>query len=581
MTKINANQREIEDSVREFVREIQNGDVALFYFSGHGVQVHGDNYLIPVGVSIASEADVRYKTVPAGYILAEMDESRNRTNIFILDACRNNPFKSFRSLSKGLTMMDAPVGTFIAYATAPGSVAADGTGRNSPYAEHLMQAMKLKGMKIEEVFKQVLRDVRKDTGGKQVPWTASSLQDDFWFNPSAKAGVQEASLPSSTSPEVTSVLSTKYREKAERLVTLLVTRGEAASREELNRMYKDPKAVKWFREAGEQGDPVAQLMLGRMFALGLEVPKDYDEAVKWYRKAAEQGNTMGQSNLGWMSANGFGVAKDYSEAVKWYRKSADQGNAWGQNNLGWMYAQGKGIAKDYEEAVKWYKKSADQGNSLAQGNLGFMYKNGYGVAKDRTEAIKWYRKAADQGNKSAKKELQKLGNRGLSLGYREKAERAGTLVAANGRAEEELMMYKDPEMVKWFRRAGQLGDAVAQVCLGRMFELGLGVPRDYHEAVQWFKKAAYQGNSRAQNNMGLMCRSGTGVPKDYHEAVRWFKKAAEQGQASAQVNLGWMYQNGYGVHKDRTEAIKWYKKAAHQGNEDAEKFLRKMGVAVK
>ena len=182
-TKTNANQREIEDAVKEFVREIQNGDVGLFYFSGHGVQVHGENYLMPVGGSIESETDVRYKAVNAGLILGKMEESRNRTNIFILDACRNNPFKGFRSLSKGLTMMDAPVGTFIAYATAPGSVAADGTDRNSPYAKHLMQALKSKGIKIEDVFKQVLREVRKETEGHQIPWTASSLQDDFWFNP--------------------------------------------------------------------------------------------------------------------------------------------------------------------------------------------------------------------------------------------------------------------------------------------------------------------------------------------------------------------------------------------------------------
>ena len=197
-TKINADQRGMEEAVKEFVREIQNGDVGLFYFSGHGVQVHGENYLMPVGGSITTEADVKYKAVSAGYILAQMDDSRNRTNIFILDACRNNPFKGFRSMSKGLTMMDAPVGTFIAYATAPGSVAADGTDRNSPYAKHLMQAMKSKDIKIEDVFKEVLREVRKETEGKQIPWIASSLQEDFYFNPSLPTSLQETSPPSQT-----------------------------------------------------------------------------------------------------------------------------------------------------------------------------------------------------------------------------------------------------------------------------------------------------------------------------------------------------------------------------------------------
>jgi uncharacterized caspase-like protein len=211
----------MEEAVKEFVREIQNGDVGLFYFSGHGVQVHGENYLMPVGGSIRSEADVKYKAVSAGYILAQMEESRNRTNIFVLDACRNNPFKGFRSLSKGLTMMDAPVGTFIAYATAPGSVAADGTGRNSPFAKHLTQAIKKKGLGIEHVFKEVLREVRKETEGKQIPWIASSLQDDFYFNPSSVTS-------SSTKPSEQEVA--KLRE-AERAAALERERLEKAKRE--------------------------------------------------------------------------------------------------------------------------------------------------------------------------------------------------------------------------------------------------------------------------------------------------------------------------------------------------------------
>ena len=405
-TKINADQRGMEDAVKEFVREIQNGDVGLFYFSGHGVQVGGENYLIPVGDSIEFETDVRYKAVNAGLILGRMEESRNRTNIFILDACRNNPFKGFRSMSKGLTMMDAPVGTFIAYATAPGSVAADGTDRNSPYAKHFMQALKLKGMKIEEVFKQVLREVRNETQGKQIPWTASSLQDDFWFNPGntslpapeparitvspgseapdykeqiereKRESEQEiaklrearrvaalererierekqelqrerervAPLPAET-PKVTR--SPDYREEVIRLLSIKSRGGHPAHSavKGLNNMYKDPEAVKWFRQAGEQGDPVAQVMLGRMFhwghELGIGVPTDNAEAMKWYRKAADQGYAEGQCLMGFAYYSGdLGVAKNCGEAVKWYRKAADQRDAWAQYSMGLMLLWG-------------------------------------------------------------------------------------------------------------------------------------------------------------------------------------------------------------------------------------------------
>lgn len=162
---------------------------------------------------MTSEADVKYKAVSAGYILAQMEESRNRANIFILDACRNNPFRGFRSMSKGLNMMDAPAGTFIAYATAPGSVAADGTDRNSPYAKHLIQAIKTKDIPIEQTFKHVLREVRRETQGQQVPWTASSLQDDFYFNPSSPTHLQQqASIPPTT-PEAAVVASSNTEKK--------------------------------------------------------------------------------------------------------------------------------------------------------------------------------------------------------------------------------------------------------------------------------------------------------------------------------------------------------------------------------
>ena len=184
-TRTNVNQREMEEAVNKFVQQIQDGDVALFYFSGHGVQVRGENYLIPIGDSIQSEPDVRYKTVNAGLILAKMEDSRNRANIVILDACRNNPFKGlFRSPSMGLTKMEAPKGTFIAYATSPDSVAADGTGRNSPYTKHLIEALKVKDIPIEQAFKLVARAVNQETGGQQIPWISSSLLDDFFCNPS-------------------------------------------------------------------------------------------------------------------------------------------------------------------------------------------------------------------------------------------------------------------------------------------------------------------------------------------------------------------------------------------------------------
>ena len=132
--------------------------------------------------------------------------------------------------------------------------------------------------------------------------------------------------------------TSNYRSEADRLLTLLGTRVDGTISAELDRMHRDPEAVGWFRQAAEQCDAVAQMMLGRMFARGSGVPKDGQEAVKWFRKAADQGNSIAQYRLGRMYEKGLGVAKDQEEALRWFGKSADQGNARAQNDIGWRYA---------------------------------------------------------------------------------------------------------------------------------------------------------------------------------------------------------------------------------------------------
>ena len=148
----------------------------------------GRNFLVPVDAQIQREDEVAYNSVDAGQVLDKMEAANNRLNIVILDACRNNPFaRSFRSGSNGLAQMDAPVGTPIAFATAPGSVASDGEGQNGLYTQHLLQSMRKPGVKIEDVFKNVRASVRRDSQGKQIPWESTSLEGDFVFVPQPPA----------------------------------------------------------------------------------------------------------------------------------------------------------------------------------------------------------------------------------------------------------------------------------------------------------------------------------------------------------------------------------------------------------
>lgn len=180
--KTDAKLRDVEDAIREFGLRLKRGGVGVFYFAGHGVQVQGVNYLVPIGARLSSESDAKYECVDAGRVLGKMEDAGNELNIVILDACRNNPFtRSFRSADQGLARMDAPTGSFVAYATAPNSVASDGGGKNGLYTKHLLENMTTPGIPIEEVFKRVRIGVMNETGKKQVPWDSSSIAGYFYL----------------------------------------------------------------------------------------------------------------------------------------------------------------------------------------------------------------------------------------------------------------------------------------------------------------------------------------------------------------------------------------------------------------
>ena len=177
-----ASQRDMKRAIDRFGKKLQDGGLGLFYYSGHGMQVEGHNYMIPVKAQIGAEEDVEYESVDVGRVLAKMEAARNVMNLVILDACRNNPYaRSFRSAAQGLATLNAPSGTFIAYATAPGSVASDGSGSNGLYTGELIHHMQTPGLKLEEVFKRVRASVQDKSNGSQVPWDASSLTGDFFF----------------------------------------------------------------------------------------------------------------------------------------------------------------------------------------------------------------------------------------------------------------------------------------------------------------------------------------------------------------------------------------------------------------
>lgn len=497
---IDADKPAMEKAIREFGRQLQGGAVGLFYYSGHGIQVNGSNYLIPVTANIASDVDVKYELMDVGYVLDEMTHAGNRLNIVILDACRNNPFakKGTRAMSSGLGQVNAPAGTVIGYATQPDNVAADGTGSNSPYTAALAQALHKPGLDLFGVFNEVGLEVKQATAGQQQPWlSASPIEGRFFF-----AGEPEAAPPadpdlafwdsiksSSASDDYQAYLAKfpdgKFAELAKRKLLSDCDRLAAAPNDP-DRLGDgvDPAAMDSRRAIlackALQGHRRADYLLGR----ALSVANRQEEAAAAFRRSAEQGYVPAEAEFAACLDAGRGVAADPQAAVSWYRKAADQGVAASQVALAAHLDQGRGLARNEGEALRWYRKAADQGVAQAQAALGLAYAAGRGVPRDDAEAVRWLRKAADQGVVQAQTRLGEA--------Y---AEGAG--------------VARDPgEAARWFAKAAAQGDAVAQYSLGWCYQFGLGVAADSRAAISWYRKAAEQGNAKARTALTSLTGSG-------------------------------------------------------------------------
>ena len=180
----NCSQAALRRAIDEFGRQLTNYDMGLFFYAGHGIQVKGRNYLVPVDAQLEVENDVEYDCVLADRVLAKMEAAGTRTNLVILDACRDNPFERSWNRSaggEGLAFMNAPRGSLIAYATAPGSTASDGSGTNGLYTAALLEHINTPDLTVEQVFKRVRGTVVERSGGKQTPWESTSLTGDFFF----------------------------------------------------------------------------------------------------------------------------------------------------------------------------------------------------------------------------------------------------------------------------------------------------------------------------------------------------------------------------------------------------------------
>ena len=235
---LDLDRRAFDGKLREFARLVDGADTAVLFYAGHGLQVAGHNYLVPVDAGLASERDLDFETVSLDFVLRQMEVGREgKTSIVFLDACRNNPLS--RNLARsmgtrgaavgqGLAQLQTGVGTFIAYSTQPGNVALDGSGRNSPFTQALAAHVTEAGKNLTSIMIEVRNDVLKTTDGRQVPWDHSALTSDFFFQgqPQAANGPAQAGGDQEIVQARLRAIEEQVKSKSDRTQTLSLVKLE-------------------------------------------------------------------------------------------------------------------------------------------------------------------------------------------------------------------------------------------------------------------------------------------------------------------------------------------------------------------
>ncbi|MBO6508283.1 MAG: caspase family protein, partial [Roseibium sp.] len=361
---------QFQSEVDRFVANVPENSTVLVYFAGHGIQYAGENYLIAADANIESLSDLKGAGVSAQSLLKKLHDTNARSLVMVLDACRNNPLEEIETanmsraidglkrdsaapLDSGLARISGNrPGTLIAFSTAPGEVAFDGEGLNSPYTHALAASIRNKGMSIERVFKETRSTVVRNTSGHQVPWENSSLLESLILLPNEGQAESERATecdlaaahpadPDRVGPSVNyrsldpqraipacEVAVTRYPQNP-RFKALLARAYDRAGRGE--------DAYRMNELAMTEGYLAAWHNQGNLYAKGLGVPQDYAKAFEYFRYAAERGHPEDQHNLGVAYLKGRGVEVDFAAAREWFGRATDQNWAASINRLGLMH----------------------------------------------------------------------------------------------------------------------------------------------------------------------------------------------------------------------------------------------------
>ncbi len=519
--------RGMDDIFRRFAHEAAGADAALFYYGGHGMQFQGANYLMPVDARLTGVEDINYEMARVDDVLSDLQRASG-VRIVMLDACRDNPLarqvlakaSPTRSLgvSRGLARIQQTAGTVIAYSTQPGATAADGGGRNSPFAVAFLGEVGKPDVEIGSLFRHVAADVYKATGQRQLPEVTFSLLGDFYFAGKApNPPIPSLPSPNPSTPAPTPAILDPAAQAAVEGCDKLAASPQDMDRPsgvpgiEFNRIQ--PKlAVDACRAAlaAAPDDRRVQFQLAR----ALDVGGEDSEARGLLARASDAGSIAASSDLALMLETGEGGPVDLSKAVALFDRAAAAGNVAAMRNVAIEFEKGVGRPRDAAQAAQWYRKAADTGDPQAMGFLAVLYLQGTGVPKDAGQARQWVDKLLETEH------TQTI----LRVGY--------VLLGQTG-------AVKDFATARsLFQRAAELGDSDGNVMLGNMAANGLGGPRDFNKAVGFFEKAAALGNINAKASLMPFLMTGIGgVKADPGKAADYGLEALHGGSPVARSLL--------------------------------------------
>lgn len=358
-----------EKAIRDFADRLSGAEAAVFYYAGHGLQVDGRNYMVPVDAKIADEADLPFQLVAMDIVLQRLAHHRI-TNIVIMDACRDNPLgdKLSKSLGErsnavgtGLASVYASAGTLISYSTQPYHVALDGDGDNSIYSGSLARHINTPGIDVIDMLKRVRRDVHEATNKEQLPWDSHAMIEDFFFRPSGTSPNPQ--------PDPDRGRRSPPKEKTAIIVPsdpVLTGKPPVHPCDIVAGSASDPErvtaGVTMGQLDGAQGVTACRAALALypktprfefQLARSLQKTNANDESVALYRSLVERGYFAALTNYGWMLNNGLGVPKDQKAAVHFYLLAAHQGDNFGMFNTAMAYDSGEGLPYDSAQAARW------------------------------------------------------------------------------------------------------------------------------------------------------------------------------------------------------------------------------------